>query len=84
MNDSLPSITTVSPHTIVASGVPDDDLAVRNDGPAYIGANPVNTVFKSSPSGVVNIVAGGMTETVMAGAASRPLGGTREIEHYFM
>lgn len=63
---------------IVASKVPGDDgFAIKNDAAAYIGDNLVNTVFKVSPSGVVNIVAGGMTGTVVAGASSRPLGRTR-------
>ncbi|KAG4438973.1 hypothetical protein IFR05_005545 [Cadophora sp. M221] len=75
--DGLPSINPAGPYTVIASRVPGDDFAIQPDGTAYIGANPVNTLFKVTPGGNVTVVAGGMNETAVAGATSAAFGRTK-------
>jgi len=72
----LSSLSINGPYTVIASRIPGDDFAVTPDGTAYIGANPVNTVFKVTPTGNMTIFAGGMNETVVAGATSAAFGRT--------
>lgn len=72
----LPTITVNGPYTVIASRIPGDDFTVTSDGTAYIGANPINTVFKVTPAGNVTVLAGGMNETIVAGATSAAVGRT--------
>lgn len=54
LNDSLPSITAASPHTIVVSrNTGDDDFAVQHDVTTYIGANPVVPCSRSRLVGLL-------------------------------
>ncbi|KAL5324978.1 hypothetical protein ACEPPN_006099 [Leptodophora sp. 'Broadleaf-Isolate-01'] len=75
--DGLPSVTAAGPYTVVASGFLGDDFAIQPDGTAYIGANPVNTLYKVTPGGNVTAVAGGRNETAVAGATSAAFGRTK-------
>ncbi len=73
----LPSITTTGPFTVIASQLPGDDFAIAADGTAFIGANPVNTLYKVTPAGNVTVFAGGRNESVVAGATSAAFGRTK-------
>ncbi|OWO97886.1 hypothetical protein B2J93_449 [Marssonina coronariae] len=77
----LPRITAAGPFTVVASDVMGDDFAVAADGTAYIGANPVNTVYRVTPAGAVSVVAGGPRESIVAGASSAAFGVTERTKH---
>lgn len=71
-------VSASGPAEIIASGFPGDDFALAPDGNAYIGANPVNTVFKVAGDGTVTTFLGGVNETIVAGATSVAFGRTRK------
>jgi hypothetical protein len=70
----LPSISAAGPFTTIASKIPGDDFALAVDGTAFIGANPINTVYKVTPTGNVTEFLGSRNSTVVNGASSAAFG----------
>jgi hypothetical protein len=60
----LPSISAAGPFRTIASKIPGDDFALAADGTAFIGANPVNTVYKVTPAGNVTEFLGSRNSTL--------------------
>ena len=64
------------PVEIVANMTFPDDFALASDGTAYVGG--ANTLYRVSPSGKVETLAGGVNNTVLEGATSVQFGRTRD------
>lgn len=52
-----PKVTAAGEYTTIASGIFGDDLALGEDGAAYIAANTMNEVFKVMQKDEVSVVA---------------------------
>lgn len=74
--DGQPTVSAEGPFTVIASGFPGDDFALAPDGTAFVGANPVNAVFKVAPDGRTTQFMGGLNETIVAGATGAAFGRT--------
>jgi len=64
------------PAEVVARFILGDDFSFDPVGNAYISQDPLNTVAKVTPAGVVSIVAGSLDSTQVAGATATAFGRT--------
>ncbi|KAF2097631.1 hypothetical protein NA57DRAFT_58202 [Rhizodiscina lignyota] len=69
--------TAIGEYEIVATNIHGDDFALGNDGNAYVAGNAKNVLSKVTLSGHIEVIAGDLGSTTVAGATSVAVGRTR-------